>query len=163
MMDDHAVFYDDKEEPLILTQESIQEVLTASGICEEVATKIETSYVERFADAPPVAENLVDSKLLAAHAQRKKEQELEEKVLLLQEKLEEVTQLPAENLIETHNESFVQDKSDDITSEQYDVILRVKPQKVDQIKYEMIDGKKCIVIPMEEDELANVNGSTDLL
>lgn len=40
----------------------------------------------------------------------------------------------------------------------YDVILRVKPQKVDQIKSQIIDGKKCLVIPMEEDEHANVNG-----
>ena len=40
----------------------------------------------------------------------------------------------------------------------YDVVLRVKPEKVSQIKSEVINGQKCLVIPMAEDEHANVNG-----
>ena len=40
----------------------------------------------------------------------------------------------------------------------YDVILRVKPEKVDQIHSQIIGGQKCLVIPMEEDEHAAVNG-----
>ena len=40
----------------------------------------------------------------------------------------------------------------------YDVILRVKPEKVSQIKSQMIDGQKCLVIPMDENEHAAVNG-----
>jgi len=205
MMDDHAVFYDTKEEPLILTKESIQEVLTASGIDEEAAAKIETSYAEKFGDTPPQAEHLVDNKLLAAHAQRKKEQELEEQVILLQEKLEEVTgssdylfdsaasnhsadESAIEDLEETETadelesegtedvdveESSAEDEvSEDLSGEEsdsedadgsFDVILQVKPQKVDQISYQIIDGKKCLIIPMEENEHANVNGHTDLV
>ena len=245
MMDDHAVFYDSKEEPLVLTTDAIQEVLTASGLPEEVAAKIETSYVEKFGDTPPVAEHLVDSKLLAAHAQRKKEQELEEKVILLQEKLEEVTsssdatstqtdsvaeqstssnanlvidpvkesssaaveteteelsasEVNVEHLDEEHLDSSSleegeshaspseqddsanpADTSDDEetpptdsglteltelpSGDNFDVVLKVKPQKVEQITYQIINGKKCIIIPMDEDEHANVNGITNLL
>ena len=199
MMDDHAVFYDAKEEPLVLTKESIQEVLTASGLEEEVAVKIETSYAEKFGDTPPQAEHLVDNKLLAAHAQRKKEQELEEQVILLQEKLEEVTgssdftvDSAASDRQEASTEIDVTDKikaednaaeTDDVyvevdedgvildhTEEEvieahssFDVILQVKPQKVEQISYQIIDGKKCIIIPMEENEHANVNGLTDFV
>lgn len=40
----------------------------------------------------------------------------------------------------------------------YDVILRVKPEKAAHIKSQMIDGKKCLVIPMEENEHAAING-----
>jgi len=40
----------------------------------------------------------------------------------------------------------------------YDVILRVKPEKVGQIHSQVIDGQKCLVIPMDEDEHAAVNG-----
>ena len=40
----------------------------------------------------------------------------------------------------------------------YDVILRVKPEKVSQIKSQTIDGRKSLVIPMEENEHAAVNG-----
>jgi hypothetical protein len=39
----------------------------------------------------------------------------------------------------------------------------VKPQKVSQIKSQIIDGKKCIVIPLEDNEQANVNGVNALL
>ena len=40
----------------------------------------------------------------------------------------------------------------------YDVILRVKPEKAAQIKSQIIDGQKCIVIPMDENEHAAING-----
>lgn len=264
MMDDHAVFYDSKEEPLILTTDTIQEVLNASGLPEEVAAKIETSYIEKFGDTPPVAEHLVDNKLLAAHAQRKKEQELVEQVLLLQEKLEEVTSSSVATNMQTdsiaeqssnNNANLVIDPTEDATSDtvaseigdlsvqeetvdqldhsalgenvdpmnasdlgekldnsnssnieedenststskegdsenpigtsdadevaptdselteltelpssdNFDVVLKVKPQKVEQITYQIINGKKCIIIPMDEDEHANVNGITNLL
>lgn len=219
MMDDHAIFYDTKEEPLVLTSESIQEVLSASGIPEELATKIESSYAEKFGDTPPIADHLIDEKLLAAHAQRKKEQELEEQVILLQEKLEEVTgssglvtsvdtrsaasivtnedasltianpeedeasddeesvdattpdsnedsteSMDVEDSPEPEDEIVSEEESSSATvPENFDVILKVKPQKVDQISYQIINGKKCLIIPMEEDEHANVNGHTDFV
>lgn len=40
----------------------------------------------------------------------------------------------------------------------YDVVLHVKPEKAAQIKSQVIDGQKCLVIPMEENENVNVNG-----
>jgi len=40
----------------------------------------------------------------------------------------------------------------------YDVILRVKPEKASQIKSQLIDGQKCLVIPMKENEHAAING-----
>ena len=40
----------------------------------------------------------------------------------------------------------------------YDVVLRVKPEKASQIKSQVINGQKCLVIPMDEDEHATING-----
>lgn len=40
----------------------------------------------------------------------------------------------------------------------YDVVLHVKPEKAAQIKSQMIDGQKCLVIPMDANENVNVNG-----
>ena len=40
----------------------------------------------------------------------------------------------------------------------YDVVLRVKPEKASQIKSRVINGQKCLVIPMDEDEHATING-----
>ena len=56
-----------------------------------------------------------------------------------------------------HHASKDADDTDD-TIKTYDVILRVKPEKVPQIKSQMIDGQKCLVIPMDENEHAAVNG-----
>lgn len=175
MMDDHAVFYDEKEEPLVLTKESIQEVLSVSGIDEEIAAKIETSYVEKFQDEAPLAGSLVDNKLLAAHAQKKEIHDLEEQVILLQEKIEEITSGTgySEDNLEDAEDTIESVETTQIAGQEptaledgrisFDVILQVKPQKMDQITYQFIDGKKCIIIPMEEDEHANVNGHTDLV
>lgn len=40
----------------------------------------------------------------------------------------------------------------------YDVVLHVKPEKAAQIKSQIIDGQKCLVIPMDANESINVNG-----
>ena len=40
----------------------------------------------------------------------------------------------------------------------YDVVLHVKPEKASQIKSRIIDGQKCLLIPMDENENVNVNG-----
>lgn len=45
----------------------------------------------------------------------------------------------------------------------YDIVLKVKPEKVEHIKYQIIDGKKYLVIPVEDDEQANVNGMDRIL
>lgn len=53
-------------------------------------------------------------------------------------------------------------ESNDSTAE-YDVVLQVKPEKVPQIKSQIIDGQKCIIIPIDENEQTTVNGLDDLI
>ena len=58
------------------------------------------------------------------------------------------------------------DNSDNTNNEsngEYDIVLKVKPEKVEQIKYQIIDGKKYLVIPVDDDEQANVNGVNRIL
>ncbi len=198
IVDDHAE-YSTSDEPPILTNETIQEILADSGLPEEVAAKIEAAYEENFGDTPPVVEHLIDSKVLAVSQQRKKEFELEEQVQQLQEKLEETTRAIEMNSDDIppmkdssapealEDDSFTDDYMDDIDkvddeqveprnqeddfteadvhedSTNYDVILRVKPQKMTQIKSQVIDGQKCIIIPLDENEQANVNGVPTIL
>jgi hypothetical protein len=40
----------------------------------------------------------------------------------------------------------------------FDVVLQTNPEKADSVQARMIDGKRCIVIPLEENEYATVNG-----
>lgn len=155
-IEEHNAIYDDPEaEPMILTDKNIQEVLINSGIPEEITTKIEESYVENFSEEPPLAENLVDIKLIKINEQRKKEERLEKQVELLQEKLEEAK---GEIALTSDSEKALENESSN-----YDVVLHVKPEKLPQIKSQIIDGQKCIIIPINENENATVNGNDDLI
>ena len=206
MVDDHITVNGKNADPIVLSNDNIQDVLIQSGISEEITTKIEKSYSREFGDTPPVVENLIDKKVLAANEQRKKEERLEKKVQILEERLERTKQnseldsdseaafepetdstLESKNevALETNADPILQIETDmnseteseanlDATSEteaepeehtkpNYDIVLHVKPQKVPQIKSQIIDGKKCIVIPLEDNEQANVNGVNALL
>ncbi len=138
---------DVEPEPVILTANTIKNVLTESGLTEEQTAVIESKYEETFGEDLPTAEYLVDPKLVEANARRKEKLELIEQVSNLKQQLEETRALP------------VSDDGDDVPEvKTYDVILRVKPEKVGQIHSETINGQKCLVIPMDENEHAAVNG-----
>ncbi|MBE6072312.1 MAG: DUF4317 family protein [Clostridium butyricum] len=207
MIDEYNEIYNDTDsEPISLTKKDIQNLLTESGVPEEITTKIEKSYVENFGDDLPLVEHLIDPKILKANEQRKKEEYLQKQVEILQTRLKQVeketalddeTTLYTEvnndnaaleeasernleealetNLEETLSTDLKESLEDDLeefpttTSEDnndtplYDVILQVKPEKVPQIKSQIIDGQKCIVIPINDDEQTTVNGLDDLI
>ena len=95
----------------------------------------------------PIADDLIDAKILKASEQKKKEQKLEKEVEILQNKLEN-----------TNKKLEEVSKMEDESEENYDIILKVKPEKASQIKSQIIEGQKYIVIPVEENEQTNVNG-----
>ena len=78
--------------------------------------------------------------------------------------LEESLEADLEEILETNLEE-VQDANseDNNVTPNYDVILQVKPEKISQIKSQIIDGQKCIVIPINENEQTTVNGLDDLI
>ena len=131
-----------EEDPVILTPGLLTNVMEESGVAPEKAEKIGKTCAEEFAEEAPLAENVVDSKALAANEQIQKEKELVAQVEVLQQQLKE---------------KQIEEEADEVVKT-YDVVLRVKPEKVSQIKSEVINGQKCLVIPMAEDEHANVNG-----
>lgn len=198
IIDEYNAIYDDPDsEPITLTNKDIQNLLIESGIPEELTSKIEKSYVECFGDDLPLAENLIDTKVLKANEQRKREERLEKQVEILQNRLEQVKQEVAidkesSSLSDNNDDSALEDsvesnleeskdndleetleavveedqgniQSDDKVDSEYDVILHVKPEKIPQIKSQMIDGQKCIVIPIDENEQTTVNGLDDLI
>ena len=210
-IEEHNSIYEDTDEPIILTNDVVQEILSLSGIPEEITTKIEKSYTESFGDTPPVADILLDNKALAAKAQRKKEESLERQVKILESKLERVTKassinsenenispsaevivdsldneievtmelnttIPLESEVPNNAENIntnlekntntnleVDEKIENDTPEDYDIVLQVKPEKVAQIKSQIIDGKKYLVIPIEENEQTAVNGVDNII
>ncbi len=203
MIDEYNSIYDDKDdEPITLKQKDIQNLLIESGVPEEATYEIEKSYVENFGEDLPLAEHLIDSKVLKANAQKKKEEQLEKQVEILQHRLEEVKK---EAAVDKESEVSKKDDKDNVTldddltndldnalddslkndlndalennleespainsednnlASDYDVILQVKPEKIPKIKAQIIDGQKCIVIPIDENEQTTVNGLNDLI
>jgi len=137
--------------PVIMTPSAIEEVLTESGLDEEQTAAIKKYYEEAFSPEDlPTADYLADPKIVEANAKRKDRLELIGQVENLKQQLEATRSLPI-----TENE---EDETDAPAVKTYDVILRVKPEKAAQIHSQIINGQKCLVIPMDEDEHAAING-----
>lgn len=183
MIDEYNSMYEDVDcDPITLTKKDVENLLSESGVPEEITYKIQQSYMETFGEDLPLAESLIDSKILKENAQREKEKHLEKQVEILQTKLQRVNQ---EATIDGSNELSQEINEEDILVKEvseinleeaeasnsetnnatphYDVILQVRPEKIPQIKSQIIDGQKCIVIPVNEDEQTTVNGLNDLI
>lgn len=150
-IDEHTTVNGKDSEPIVLTNDTIQDILAESGVSEEDSSKIEKFYTKEFGTTLPIADDLIDAKILKASEQKKKEQNLEKQVEILQNKLENTNK-------KLEEVSKMETESEETFEENYDIILKVKPEKASQIKSQIIEGQKYIVIPVEENEQTNVNG-----
>jgi hypothetical protein len=157
MIDEYAETHDDDEDVFLLDKEVVTKLLADSEISEEKAAKIEKSVYEAFGEKPPAAENVIDSKALVQNELRVEKMALEDQVGTLTVQLNEKDEALAERTSQLIEK---QEEIDNYIAETktYDVVLRVKPEKASQIKSQVINGQKCLVIPMGEDEHATING-----
>ena len=157
MIDEYAETHDDDEDVFLLDKEVVTKLLADSEISEEKAAKIEKSVDEAFGEKPPAAENVIDSKALVQNELRVEKMALEDQVGTLTVQLNEKDEALAERTSQLLEK---QEEIDNYIAETktYDVVLRVKPEKASQIKSQVINGQKCLVIPMGEDEHATING-----
>ena len=171
MIEDYDLIHEDEEDKLVLNKENVEKALLDSNVALEQTDRILKSVEETFGEDVPVAEHLIEKNALEKNAIKlekigledqvgeltlqleeknskiqEQEEELSEKNIELTEKIVELSQITQEL------ESFEEEKKS------YDVVLHVKPQKASQITSQKINGKKCIVIPMEENENATING-----
>ncbi len=157
MIGEYAETHDDDEDVFLLDKEVVTKLLADSEISEEKAAKIEKSVDEAFGEKPPAAENVIDSKALVQNELRVEKMALENQVGTLTVQLNEKDEALAERTSQLIEK---QEEIDNYIAETktYDVVLRVKPEKASQIKSQVINGQKCLVIPMGEDEHATING-----
>lgn len=157
MIDEYAETHNDDEDVFLLDKEVVTKLLADSEISEEKAAKIEKSVDEAFGEKPPAAENVIDSKALVQNELRVEKMALEDQVGTLTVQLNEKDEALAERTSQLIEK---QEEIDNYIAETktYDVVLRVKPEKASQIKSQVINGQKCLVIPMGEDEHATING-----
>ena len=147
----------DEDEVFVLDKQVVNKLLTDSNVSEEKAARIEKSVDEAFGEKPPMAEHVIDAKALVQNELRVEKMALEDQVGTLTVQLTEKDEALAERTSQLIEK---QEEIDNYIAETktYDVVLRVKPEKASQIKSQVINGQKCLVIPMNEDEHATING-----
>ena len=164
MITEYEETHDDEEDAFLLDKDTVVKLLTESDIPEEKVNRIEKSIDEVFGDKPPVAEHVIDAKALSQNAIRMEKIGLEDQVGVITKTLDEKnTQLEEKNTqLEERTQQLIekQEEIDNYIAETktYDVVLRVKPEKASQISSQTINGQKCLVIPMAENEHATING-----
>lgn len=157
LADEYAECHDTEEDPFILDKDVMTKVLNDSNVSEEKINRIEKSIDEAFGEKLPMAENVIDSKALVANELRVEKLALEDQVGVLTLQLNEKSSELEERTTQLLEK---QEEIDNYMAETktYDVVLRVKPEKAAQIKSQIINGEKCLVIPMKENENATING-----
>ncbi len=126
---------------VIMSPETIAEVLTDGGITEEKAKRISDDYEKLFTEEEdiPTAQELLDSKAIKNNDLRAEKRELQKEVIALNKKLEAL--------------GVTDDEAREVA-----VVLRVSEDKEEEIETRFVDGRRCIVIPLEDDESASING-----
>lgn len=127
----------------LLTKESLLGLPGFVDVTEDIINKIATAWDEQLdtEEDAPVIKQMVDKKLAekASYQEEKKSLIKENAVLREQIKVHEGIDPQSED----HEE---------------DVILRVSNKKADEIKTRIIDGKKYILIPVEDNQKTYING-----
>lgn len=128
-----------KDDDIMLDSEVVEEILKDVPISEEKSEKITKNYEEFFKEALPEAEEILDTKVLKNNELRLEKKSLQERVADL------TTQLKESGVIGEDGK-------------ENDIIVKVNPEKIEQISTTFLDGKKCIIIPVEDGEKATING-----
>lgn len=137
---------DESLPPVSLTQEVVADLAAEAEVPEKVRAQMEKAFVQTFGDMPPTAGNVLDSRLVEQGAQRIHTAELEQKVVSLQHELARRAEGAEDDTPPWETEA--------------EIVLHVPEEKAERVHTDVVDGQKCLVIPMDEGESASVNGKT---
>lgn len=135
---------DDSLPPVSLTAETVADLAAEAEVPESVREQIGKAFAQTFGDVPPVANNVLDSRLVEENTQRMHTAALEQRVADLQHRLAE------------QSERLAGDEAP--WEESAGIVLRVPEERADRIHTGVVEGQKCLLIPIEEGESASING-----
>ena len=124
---------------IILTPETMDEILIENNIEGEKARVIKEVTLDEFMEELPPVSNLIDNKALAANEKEREKKELVKEVVALKNKVSELEEAVP-------------------STESGDVSIFVYPEMADEIHTEIIDDKKYILIPVDDNSSVKVNG-----
>lgn len=151
----------DEEEgpPITLTKATMAEVMAQVDLKEEDISIIQAAFEYHFGDTPPTAQNVVDKKLVEESVQRIRTLELEGQVTDLKEQIDvkEKALTEAKATVKAQEAALVAAGQVDIPDENA-IYVHVSHRKAKQIYTQMVGGVKCLVVPLEKGDSAQING-----
>lgn len=139
---------DESLPPVSLTAETLADLAAEAEVPENVREQIGKSYAHVFGETPPAAHNVLDNKLVEEGTRRAHTAQLEQKVAALQQ---ELAAQAAERADEDDSAPWDEEAAAPIE-------LRVPEEKAGRIHTGVVDGQKCLLIPLDEGESARING-----
>lgn len=145
---------------LALTAEDVADVIADIEMPDLVRESILEGCTQMFGGELPSASHLVDPKLAAEGTRRAQILTLEKKISSLEEQLDEARGLAADAAGaegEASSASKTEENRAKVPGGQ--IVLQLPPSKRNDVRTEIVEGKRCLVIPIENGETARVNGS----
>ncbi len=129
------------EEPVILKAEDIPEIMTESGLSEQKATRIQERFASFFPEEEdaPLANDLLDTRALKNSELRSEKKALQRQVVELTSELKKAGVIAEEG-------------------KEVSVVVKVSQEKKAVVETAFVDGRKCLVIPLDEEDTATLNG-----
>lgn len=128
-----------EDTPVPLTPEDLTDILSDSGISETKTNRIVTGYQDAFEEDVPDASEVLDAKSLEANELRIEKNALKDRVVELSREVKSLGGVTEEG-------------------EHASVVIKVPQSLADGVETTIIDGKRCIMVPLLGDEVIAVNG-----
>ena len=128
-----------EDEPIILEPQDVANILTDSGLSDMKVEKIQANFENYFEEQLPLAEEILDEKALKNNELRVEKNVLKERVVDLTKQLKEVSGITADG-------------------KEADIVVKVSDSKAADVTTAYVDGKKCVCVPIEPNEIFMLNG-----
>lgn len=149
-----------------LTAEDVADVIADIEMPELVRESILEGCAQMFGEEMPSASHLVDPKLAAEGTRRAQILSLEKKISSLEQQLDEARGAPSEPSPEDAADSEAGQAPEteaktpgEAPEAAGGIVVRLPQSRREAVRTEVVDGKRCLIIPIEEGETARVNGA----
>lgn len=137
MITERVDVFEEDSEDYIFDETQLDTLMNDCNVPEENADKIKTAYSNVFSNDLPAASHLIEQRDIKKLAVEKEKRELVKQVAALNKQIDEVLTEEKEMIPAVKNNN---------------IILKVRPEKATEITLEEINGQRCVVIPLEENE-----------
>lgn len=133
--------------PIALSVNGVRDILCDVQASDTIKEQLAQTYENTFTDTFPYAQNLLDNKLAAIGVQRQATRALTDKIQSLEQELEVA-----------RSEQPAQTADHQASENASSIMVQLSSDKIDYVQSKVIDGQKCLIIPVEDGESTYING-----